>query len=278
MISDRLLDAVERGEVGRARALVVIPPTARAVPLMQSVQKAAWDHGRAQGLETAARVGTTGMGENPSPARIARLAARERRRAAFKADGVENTQAHRQAREIMRSFRAALREQLGQEVSTAKASRNPDGALRDMRTTLERLRAGQTQTPEVEALLKGVERQARDTMATPILEVDWETSHRGEIAGWRAAEVLILAEFGAVLDDATTPVCRFLEGGVMSVDDPRIDHYQPMLHYGCRSRFVAMSGDSGDLNWDKGSPPRSRIKVPSGAPNIPPAKSIGEWM
>ena len=44
--------------------------------------------------------------------------------------------------------------------------------------------------------------------------------------------------YSAVLDERTTPVCRYLDGKVIPMDEPRLDQLVPPNHFNCRSILV----------------------------------------
>ena len=49
-------------------------------------------------------------------------------------------------------------------------------------------------------------------------------------------------QFQAVIDHRTSDICRMLHGSVFSADIAQ--HYRPPLHYRCRSRLIALQGNT----------------------------------
>lgn len=288
ILTDEALAAIERGETGAMRTAIRKPPRSSVLPAIRAAQRAGWAAGIREGRE-AIEVFDDG-------ARAQVLAERARLREKYRATGPEMKQAREQAAAFLKSFTAHLRDQVAEEMATARGKPDPQRAFRDSRDFLETMRSGGDLSPEARRFVKGVESSARDVLATPLLEVDWATARRGEVAAWKASDTVVLAEFSATMDDETTPACAFLDGETMLSTDRRVDSYNPGLHYRCRSKLVARAGTRKEATWDKrqtkiiGEPSAgsdtqrgytlrpSQIKVPAGAPNVPPPHHLAEWV
>ncbi len=49
-------------------------------------------------------------------------------------------------------------------------------------------------------------------------------------------------QFRAVIDNRTSDICRMLNGSIFSASEAQ--HYRPPLHYRCRSRLIALQGNT----------------------------------
>jgi SPP1 gp7 family putative phage head morphogenesis protein len=68
------------------------------------------------------------------------------------------------------------------------------------------------------------------------------------------------AQWSAVMDDHTCPLCEELDGKTLSVDNPDFDIFRPPLHYGCRCILVFIGKDNTGEEYDWVTPPGNLVK------------------
>jgi len=134
-------------------------------------------------------------------------------------------------------------------------------------------------------------------VAASTMEVDWEVSQRAKVEAYKVSKRRIFLEFVARMDGETTPACAFLDGSVIDKSDPDVTRYTPQLHFNCRSAWRPRVSKDDLHDWDtkkarviaepslEDKPKRyslpggvRQIKVPGGAPNVPPPRKLSEWL
>ncbi len=68
------------------------------------------------------------------------------------------------------------------------------------------------------------------------------------------------AQWSAVLDDHTCPLCADLDGHVISVDNPDFDLFRPPLHIGCRCFLVYIGAGQSRVEFDWKTPSPELVK------------------
>lgn len=300
VLTEDVLAAIEAGETGKAQELLRRPATTAVLPVVKRAAKDGWEAGLKEGKKALRDV----FGErfdDLTAARRAELARRAARAEQHRPTGPEAKQAREQARAFLKSFMSHVKDQVGDELASARGKADPAKAFRDARDTLESIKGGGELSPTARRFVRGVEKRADRVLATPLLEVDWAASRRAETVPWKHAPEgdgvrILIVEFAATMDDSTTPACNFLDGATMLPNDKRMDRVRPGIHYRCRSKFVARMGTRDELTWDEriskviGEPRAgaeqqrsytlrpSQIKVPLTAPNVAPPRHLAEWV
>lgn len=68
------------------------------------------------------------------------------------------------------------------------------------------------------------------------------------------------AQWSAVLDDHTCPLCQDLDKKVISVDDPDFDIFRPPVHNHCRCLLIFIGPDETNVQFDWTTPAGSLVK------------------
>lgn len=68
------------------------------------------------------------------------------------------------------------------------------------------------------------------------------------------------AQWSAVLDNKTCPLCEELDGKVISAHDPDFDAFQPPLHNGCRCIWVFIGSKETNVTFDWETPSGNMLK------------------
>lgn len=83
-------------------------------------------------------------------------------------------------------------------------------------------------------------------LETIVRTVTTEAYNQGRLVMARQpgmAQLVPAMQYSAVLDDRTTPTCRFLHGKIFRIDDPELDRLTPPNHYRCRSILLPITLD-----------------------------------
>lgn len=68
------------------------------------------------------------------------------------------------------------------------------------------------------------------------------------------------AQWSAVLDSKTCPLCEEMDGQVISVDNPDFDIFRPPVHAGCRCIMVYIGEGQSNVEFDWKTPDHSLVK------------------
>lgn len=68
------------------------------------------------------------------------------------------------------------------------------------------------------------------------------------------------AQYSAILDEKTCPLCRHLDGKQIALENPELKEFTPPIHDGCRCEWVYILEDEQDVQITWQSPPSELIE------------------
>ena len=109
-------------------------------------------------------------------------------------------------------------------------------------TALAQLESGATVKAAMHAARGEAERVLEQQLiAAASIQIGNAINHGRDIAAGKAN--VRLAQYSAILDDKTCPLCSYLDGKIIELSNPDYDRFTPQLHQSCRCLWVYIRAD-----------------------------------